>query len=110
MRRISGADVFFMPVPVAYPFDYYRSLTMVSVTIEMPEGALAVLRKDPPGFARELRLAAAVKWYELRLVSQGRAAEVAGLSRAEFIAALGRFGVSPFQYGADEILEEADGG
>ena len=35
-------------------------------------------------------------------------AGVAGLSRAEFLDALGRFCVSPFQYGADEIVEEAD--
>ena len=34
---------------------------------------------------------------ELRKISQGRAAEIAGLSRAEFIDALGRYGVSPFQ-------------
>ena len=80
---------------------------MVQMTIEMPEEALAALHKDPESFAKELRLAAAVKWYELHLVSQGRAAEIAGVPRGEFIAALARFGVSPFQYSAEEILEEA---
>lgn len=80
---------------------------MVQMTIEIPEEALGALRKDPQGFARELKLAAAVKWYELKLLSQERAARVAGMSRAEFLDALGRFGVSPFQYGADEILAEA---
>ena len=58
---------------------------MVQMTIEMPEEALAALRKDPENFARELRLAAAVKWYELKMLSQERAAKVAGLSRAEFL-------------------------
>jgi len=80
---------------------------MVRVTMEFPERTLAAVRQDPDGFARELRLAAAVKWYEMKQASQERAAEIAGLSRAEFIGALARFGVSPFQYSADEILSEA---
>jgi predicted HTH domain antitoxin len=80
---------------------------MVRMTIEVPEGALASLHQDPEGFAKEMKLAAAAKWYELKLVSQGRAAEIAGISRAELIDALGRFGVSPFQYDADELLGEA---
>ena len=83
---------------------------MVHMTIEIPEEALGALRKGPQEFARELRLAAPVKWYELQLLSQERAAAVAGLSRAEFLQALGRFGVAPFQYGPEEIVEEADRG
>ena len=81
---------------------------MVQMTIEVSESALAALRKSPDDFAKEMRLAAAVKWYELRLVSQERAADIAGLSRAEFVDALGRFGVTPFQYGAAQIVEEAE--
>jgi predicted HTH domain antitoxin len=77
------------------------------MTIDIPEEALAALRTDPENFARELRLAAAVKWYELRRVSQERAAKISGLSRAEFLAALGQFGVTPFQYTATDALEEA---
>jgi predicted HTH domain antitoxin len=84
-----------------------KELTMVQMTLEMPEGVLADLHKDPKDFVLELRLAAAVKWYEMQTLSQGRAAEVAGVSRAEFIEALGRFGISPFQYDAEDILAEA---
>jgi len=81
---------------------------MAQMTIDVPEEALSALRKSPQDFARELRLAAAVKWYELRALSQERAAGVAGLSRAEFLEALTRFAVTPFQYGADDIIEEAE--
>ncbi|HUO10367.1 MAG TPA: UPF0175 family protein [Phycisphaerae bacterium] len=80
---------------------------MVQMTIEMTEGSLAALRKDATGFASEMRLAAAAKWYEMGIISQGRAAEIAGISRSEFVNSLTRFGVSPFQSSADEIVEEA---
>ena len=37
---------------------------------------------------------------------QGRAAEIAGLTRAEFITVLGKYKVSPFQYTAEKVLED----
>ncbi|MFA6111369.1 MAG: UPF0175 family protein [Candidatus Latescibacterota bacterium] len=79
----------------------------MQVTVDIPEGALPSLRKDMAGFVEELRLVAAVKWYEMRVISQGRAAEIAGVPRRQFIDALGRYGVSPFQSTAEEIIEEA---
>jgi predicted HTH domain antitoxin len=81
---------------------------MVRLIVELPEGVLASLHMDTEAFTKELRMAAAVKWYEMKLVSQARAAEIAGVSRSSFLEALGRFHVSPFQYGAQEVIEEAE--
>jgi predicted HTH domain antitoxin len=78
----------------------------IALKLDMPEGAFSALRKDPNEFAKELRLAAAVKWYEMGMISQEKAAEIAGLTRDEFISSLSRFKVSPFQYTAEEIEEE----
>ena len=80
---------------------------MIQITVDIPEGSLASLHKDPESFAREMRIAAAIQWYERRELSQERAAELAGLSRLAFVEALGRFGVSPFQATAAELIREA---
>lgn len=82
-------------------------MEMVNVSIELPREVLSALRKEPKDFVREMRVAAAVKWYEMKTVSQAKAAEIAGLSRAEFLDALGRFGVLPFQYDSDELIKES---
>ncbi|MDP2786795.1 MAG: UPF0175 family protein [Pseudomonadota bacterium] len=79
---------------------------MTQLTLEVPESAFATMHQAPKEFALEMRIAAAVKWYELGRFSQGRAAEIAGLTRAGFIDALSRYKVSPFQYTAEEVIEE----
>jgi predicted HTH domain antitoxin len=81
-------------------------MQMKRIPFDVPAGVLAGLRFDEDRFCHELRVAAAVKWYEQGMVSQGRGAEIAGLSRAEFIEALGRFGVSPFQVETEELVRE----
>lgn len=77
-----------------------------TVEIELPDDAFAALRRSPDEVAQEMRLVAAVKWYEVGELSQGKAAELAGLSREAFIDALGRFGVSAIQTRPDELKQD----
>ena len=79
----------------------------ILVSFELNKDVFSALRQDPEHFIPEMRLAAAAKWYELGMVSQSKAAEIAGLSRSEFLFALSRLKVSPFQSNAEEIIEES---
>ena len=80
----------------------------IQLTIDLPEDVFSLLRTSPTGFVEELRLAAAVKWYELGMISQSKASELAGVSRQKFLVALNRFKVSPFQVTAEELAREAE--
>lgn len=79
---------------------------MQNISVEIPATTFAALGESPDEFVSEMRIAAAVKWYELGRLSQGKAAEVAGLTRAAFVEALSRFKVSPLQYGIQDLSDE----
>lgn len=75
-----------------------------TIQIDLADDVLLGMQKDDRSMAAEMRLAAAAKWYECGILTQEKAAVVAGLSRAEFLTALARFSVSPFQETKDEIM------
>ena len=78
-----------------------------TVSFELPVGVFSALRKTPEELQKDIRIIAAVKWYEMGQISQEKAAEIAGLCREDFLMDLSKFNVSPFQYTANELLEEA---
>ncbi|MDQ2686268.1 MAG: UPF0175 family protein [Armatimonadota bacterium] len=62
----------------------------------------------PPDTEANKLLQAAIALYDAQIVTQGQAAQMAGLTRAAFIEALGRAGVPVFHYdSAEELLAEA---
>ncbi len=57
---------------------------------------------------QHLRLMAALKMFELGKISSGKAAELAGLSRVEFLETCGRYQVSIFNYDEASFKEELE--
>lgn len=83
---------------------------MQKVSFELPEDVFSALRRSPEEFARELRLAAAVHWYERGEVSQEKAARIAGLDRTDFLLALAREKANAFVVDFADLKRELDRG
>jgi predicted HTH domain antitoxin len=54
----------------------------------------------------ELKMILAAKLFDLGELSSGQAAKIVGISRREFLESVGKYGVSIFQYDADEVEED----
>ena len=81
-----------------------------TITLELPAQLLAEYPGTPGEFIQQLRLAAAIEWFREGKVSQGKAAEIAGVSRWDFILALGLRKVELFQETDEELTEEVQRG
>ena len=74
--------------------------------IKYPSGFEHAVYLSREEMEQHIRLMAALKMFELGKVSSGKAAELAGMSRAEFIETCGRYRVSAFNYTPDELEKE----
>jgi predicted HTH domain antitoxin len=79
---------------------------MNTLTIELPDEVYETLRRSPSEVQRDVRLAAAIRWYSQGLISQERAAGVAGMDRTDFLMALAREGADAFHVDLDQLARE----
>jgi predicted HTH domain antitoxin len=79
---------------------------MATMVLELPDDVFSALRRSPDEFAKEMRLAAAIHWYQQGEISQEKAAGIAGMDRTDFLAALAQRKVEVFQVDIDELKRE----
>ena len=79
---------------------------MTTIQICVPDEALSALRRSPSELADEFRLAAAMSWYSRGMISQERAAQIAGLDRTDFVFALARAGMDAFVVDLRSLRQE----
>lgn len=80
--------------------------TETKQTISYPQGFPQILKMSNQEFVEELRFLAAAKLYELGRLSAGKAAQLANMSRLDFIYELGEIGVAVINLDEEELDAE----
>jgi predicted HTH domain antitoxin len=78
------------------------------LNIEYPQNLPDILQTTKKEFEKEARMAMAVKLFEMKRVSSGVAATLAGLDRVSFLLSLHRFNVPMIDLEEDELLTDME--
>jgi predicted HTH domain antitoxin len=76
------------------------------ITIEIPDESLLALNLSEEQAEEMLRMAAAVKLFELGRLSSGAAAHLAGIPRVVFLSRLADYGVDTFRLTSEDFQRE----
>ena len=79
---------------------------MSTVVFDIPKETLLALKVSETEAGETLRLAAAVKLFELGRLSSGAAARLAGIPRVVFLARLADYGVDTFNLTEEQLEQE----
>lgn len=81
-------------------------MDLKKLVIDYPESIPATLNISPESFEKEARTALAMKLYEMGRLTSGQAAELARISRVEFLLNCERFGAETVKWDEQEIASE----
>jgi predicted HTH domain antitoxin len=76
--------------------------------LDIPDRSLAAFSNSLETAGKELRLAAAMKLYEIGRLTSGGAAELAGVARVEFLSRLRDVGIPTFRLTEEELREDVE--
>ncbi len=79
---------------------------MSQIIVEVPDDSLLALKLSPQNAGEELRLAAAMKLYELGKLSSGAAAHLAGVPRVVFLSKLADYEIDTFRLTEEQLVRE----
>jgi predicted HTH domain antitoxin len=77
-----------------------------SLRIEYPSTLPDALHQTPSEFEQDARLAMAVKLFEMKRISSGQAAQLAGMDRTTFLMRLSESGVAMINLPPEELADD----
>jgi len=80
-----------------------------TVSFEIPQAVLALLKVGRMELTRNIRLLAAIAYFREKKLSLGKAAELAGMGRLDFMDVLSDKGIVVFDYDESMLASELDG-
>ena len=80
-----------------------------TISFEIPKELLASLNTGVQNLIRELRILGAISYFQEKKLSLGKAAELAGVPRLEFMDLLFQKGIVIFDYDEEELETELKG-
>jgi predicted HTH domain antitoxin len=81
---------------------------MKTIMIDVPDEMTALGGGTDAQLGEAMRLATAIHWYQQGRISQGKAAEIAGMNRVQFLNALADAGVEALQVTEEELRREME--
>ena len=78
----------------------------MQIKVDYPETLPDALQQTPAQFEQEAKMAMAVKLFELKRLSSGMAAALAGIDRVLFLMSLHRYGVAMIDLEEEELLSD----
>ena len=78
----------------------------ISIVLNFPSSILLALRETPENFETEAKMALAAKLFEMKKLSSGQAAILAGTDRVHFLLNLHKYGVSALDASEEEFAAE----
>jgi len=84
------------------------SRTLMQLVIDYPPLLPDVLQQTREEFEREAKMAMAVKLFEMKRLSSGMAARLAGMERVSFLLDLHRYGVAMIDLDEAELQSDID--
>lgn len=79
---------------------------MTEIHLQISDELLTASLNDPEKLSKEILISTAVKLYEAKKLSSGKAAQIAGICRVAFFEELGKAGVPLYQAGPEEFSAE----